>query len=199
MWCNVKLHLNWCNWCDVASLRCGRAATLGWSPHVAKLEESEMESWQEQRLKTCFQVSPCYDHRCFRVCTYVCRKAYELYFLYRNLISVFKRHKKNDELKRIYIYMFVCKLRECLLEERREWRTHQHCVEAICWMLKSLCDNVKCWENFQSAPPPSSAPFFLSRLFFKALYTPLKRPSGMICEPCLNIRGEAIMLPYLRS
>uniref|UniRef100_A0A224Y984 Uncharacterized protein n=1 Tax=Rhipicephalus zambeziensis TaxID=60191 RepID=A0A224Y984_9ACAR len=84
------------------------------SPH------HETEPWQEQRLKTRFQLRPCYDHRCFRVCTYVCRKAYELYFLYRNLISVFKRHKKNGELKRIYIYMFVCKLRECLLEERRE-------------------------------------------------------------------------------
>lgn len=115
-----------------------------------------MEPWQEQHPKACLQLSSCYDHRCFRVCTYVCRKAYELYFLYRNLISVFKMPKKN-ELKRIYIYMFVCKLRECLLEERKEWTTHQHCVEAICWMLKSLCENVKCWRNLQSAPHlPSS-------------------------------------------
>lgn len=88
--------------------------------------------------ETCFQLSPCYDHRCFRVCTYVCRKVYELYFLYRYLISVFKRHKKNNELKKIYIYMFVCKL--TVFVGGKKGMNTSALWEASCWMLKSLCE-----------------------------------------------------------
>lgn len=92
------------------------------------------------------------------------------------LFQYLKGIKRNDELKRIYIYMFVCKLRECLLEERREWRTHQHCVEAICWMLKSLCDNVKCWENLQSAPLPPLRPLLFVKVVFQSFIHSAETP-----------------------
>lgn len=132
-------------------LRCGCTATLGWSPRIREWNRGKSST----RKLVCSWAPVMITGALEFVHMYVGR--HMSYIFYTEILFQYLKCLKKNELKRIYIYMFVCKLRECLLEERKERTTHQHCVEAICWMLKSLCENVKCWRNLQSAPHlPSS-------------------------------------------
>lgn len=132
---------------------------------TAKSEAREMASWQERRPKLLSNGFPVMITGALEfVHMYVGRHMSYIFYT-EILFQYLKRHeKKNNEPKRMYIYMFVCKLRVFVL--RKEEGKHISTVEAICWMLKSLCENVKCWRNLQPVTPPPPLVFFLLRLSF---------------------------------
>lgn len=69
-----------------------------------------MESWQERRLKLVSNLAPVMITGALEfVHMYVGR--YMSYIFYTDILFQYlKGRKKNNELKKIYIYMFVCKL-----------------------------------------------------------------------------------------
>lgn len=151
-----------------------------------------MEPWQEQHPKACLQLSSCYDHRCFRVCTYVCRKAYELYFLYRNLISVFKMPKKMNLKEYIFICLSASWESVCWKRERSERHISTVLKQSVeCWRA---C--VKMWNVEETCSLHPTCPLLFAKVVFQSFIRSTETPEwydSLTLSQCQKNGNYALM------
>lgn len=134
---------------------------------TAKSEAREMASWQERRPKLLSNGFPVMITGALEfVHMYVGRHMSYIFYT-EILFQYLKRHEKKIMNLKECIFICLSASWECLFWGKKRANTSA-LWEAICWMLKSLCENVKCWRNLQPVTPPR---FLFVEVVFLSFYT----------------------------
>lgn len=174
-------------------------SVLRWWHYIdtAKSEAPEMASWQERRLKLLSNGFPVMITGALEfVHMYVGRHMSYIFYT-EILFQYLKRHGKKIMNLKECIFICLSASWECLFWGKKRANTSA-LWEAICWMLKSLCENVKCWRHLQPVTPPPPLFCFCWGCLSKLLYTPLTQDKKLLARESKQMEHlPALLMVYL--